>query len=220
MINIEISNMLKEKCPETVLACIEAKVSITELNEGLWDEITSECNKIGNEFELKDVLEIENIKASRNAYKKLGKDPSRYRLSSESLYRRVVKERGLYKVNNIVDINNLVSLVTCNSVGTYDLDKIGSSICFTVGTEGEAYEGIGRGMINLESLPVFQDEEGKFGSTTSDSLRAMITKDTRRILMNIISFNGDKELNQYIDFAKELLEKYAEAEDIKSKIIK
>ena len=219
MINIEISNKLKEKCPETVIGCIEAKVHVTEFNEALWDEIITQCSKI-EKLELKDVLEIENIKASRNAYKRLGKDPSRYRLSSESLLRRVVKEKGLYKVNNIVDINNLVSLVTCNSVGTYDLDRIGSKISFTVGGEGETYEGIGRGIINLESLPVFEDEEGKFGSTTSDSMRAMITKATKGILMNIISFNGDKELSQYIDYAKGLLERYAEAEDIKIKIVR
>jgi len=219
MINIEISNKLKEKCPEIVIGCIEAKVNVTEFNETLWDEITLQCSKI-EKLELKDVLEIENIKASRNAYKKLGKDPSRYRLSSESLLRRVVKEKGLYKVNNIVDINNLVSLVTCYSVGTYDLDRIGSKISFTVGEEGETYEGIGRGIINLESLPVFEDEEGKFGSTTSDSMRAMITKDTKGILMNIISFNGDKELSENVDYAKKLLEKYAEAQEIESKIVR
>lgn len=218
MIDIKISDNLKEKCSEVVIGCIEAKVKVSDFNEALWNEIVMQCNKV-EKLELKDVLEIENIKSSRNAYKKLGKDPSRYRLSSESLLRRVVKEKGLYKVNNIVDINNLVSLVTCNSVGTYDLDKIGSNIFFTVGNEGETYEGIGRGVINLESLPVFEDEEGKFGSTTSDSLRAMITKDTKRILMNIISFNGDKELNKYVDYAKGLLERYAEAEEIESRII-
>jgi len=218
MIQINISDKLKEKCPDTVLGCIEAKVNVTDFNEALWDEITAQCRKI-EELELKAVLEIENIKASRNAYKKLGKDPSRYRLSSESLLRRVVKEKGLYKVNNIVDINNLVSLATCHSVGTYDLEKIGSDIFFTVGSEGEAYEGIGRGMINLESLPVFEDEEGKFGSTTSDSQRAMITKDTKHILMNIISFNGDKGLNEHIEYAKGLLEKYAEAKAIETRVV-
>ena len=80
-------------------------------------------------------MKIKNIETSRIAYKKLGKDPSRYRLSSESLAKRVVKGMDLYKVNNVVDINNLISLESFYSVGTYDLSKLGKEIIFTVGEE-------------------------------------------------------------------------------------
>lgn len=220
MINISISNKLKEKCPQVAIACIEAKVKVSDSNEELLEEINDESKKFINKLELKDVLEIENIKASRKAYKMLGKDPSKYRLSSESLIRRLVKGLDLYKVNNIVDINNLISLKTANSVGTYDIDNIGATISFTVGDIDESYEGIGRGIINLENLPVFEDDKGKFGSTTSDSKRAMITEDTNYILMNIISFNGSEKLDTYIKDAVNLLEKYASGEEIEYKIIK
>ena len=130
----------------------------------------------------------------------------------------MLKWNDLYYVNNIVDINNLISLHTCYSVGTYDLDKINGNITFTVGKENERYEGIGRGSINLENLPVFEDVEGKFGSTTSDSVRAMISDDTTHILMNIIAFEEDKYLKEYILHAKQLLEKYAQATIIDTKI--
>lgn len=219
MINISISNKLKEKCPRVAIGCIQAKVKVTESNDEIWEEINDERKKIIYKLELRDVLEIENIKASRKAYKMLGKDPSKYRLSSESLIRRLVKGLDLYKVNNIVDINNLISLKTSNSVGTYDIDNIGASISFTVGDIGESYEGIGRGSINLENLPVFEDNKGKFGSTTSDSRRAMITEDTNSILMNIISFNGSEKLDIYIKDAVKLLEKFASGEEIEYKII-
>ena len=117
-----------------------------------------------------------------------------------------------------MDINNLISLETLYSVGTYDLDKVKGSITFTVGNKDERYEGIGRGSINLENLPVFEDEEGKFGSTTSDSVKAMITNDTTRILMNIIAFEEDKNLESYIQYSKKLLEKFADATIIDTKI--
>ena len=130
----------------------------------------------------------------------------------------MVKGNDLYIVNNIVDINNLISLETLYSVGTYDLDKVKGSITFTVGKENERYEGIGRGSINLESLPVFEDEEGKFGSTTSDSVKAMITDDTTHILMNIIAFEEDENLETYIEYSKALLEKFADATIIDTKI--
>ncbi|WP_042273148.1 B3/B4 domain-containing protein [[Clostridium] dakarense] len=220
MIEIKISDKLKEKCPKVAIGCIEANVDVYDGCDKLWKLIDNKCSTIKETITQSDILKIKNIEASRKAYKSLGKDPSRYRLSSESLVKRVVKDMGLYKVNNVVDINNLISLKSFCSVGTYDLDKVSGVICFNVGGKEERYDGIGRGSINIENLPVFEDEKGKFGSTTSDSVRAMITKDTKHILMNIISFNEDEELNDYIDYGIELLKKYSNATILDSKIIK
>ncbi len=220
MINIKISEELKEKCPEVSLGCIEAEVIVEEGRDELWNLINSRCDEIQATIKPEEVLKIPNIDSSRSAYKKLGKDPSRYRLSSESLVKRIVKGLGLYRVNNVVDINNLISMTSGYSVGTYDLDKIEGTIKFVIGGKGETYSGIGRGPINLENLPVFEDEKGKFGSSTSDSERAMITAETKHILMNIISFHGDEELKEHIEGAIELLKKYADATVIESKIIR
>lgn len=220
MAEIKISDKLREKCPQVAIGCIEANVDVYDGCDKLWKLIDNKCQTLKETIIQNDILKIKNIEASRKAYKSLGKDPSRYRLSSESLVKRVVKDMGLYKVNNVVDINNLISLKSFCSVGTYDLDKISNIIYFNVGGKGENYEGIGRGLINIENLPVFEDEKGKFGSTTSDSVRAMITKDTKHILMNIISFNGDGELSDYIDYSIELLKKYSNATILDSKIIK
>jgi len=209
MIDIIIKEELKEKWPNLAIGSIEAYVSVTSGSEKLWAIIDEKCREIQNTYKPEDILNIENIDSSRRAYKTLGKDPSRYRLSSESLVKRIVKGNELYKVNNVVDINNLISLTSCYSVGTYDLDKIEGNIYFTVGREGETYEGIGRGLINLENIPIFTDDKGHFGSTTSDSTRAMITSETSHILLNIISFNGDNVLKQYMDYGINLLENYA-----------
>jgi DNA/RNA-binding domain of Phe-tRNA-synthetase-like protein len=219
MINIKISDKIKDKSPNTVIGAIEANVVVKEYDDKLWEIIKNKCNEIQSNINQNEILKIKNIETSRMAYKSLGKDPSRYKLSSESLVKRVVKGMELYKVNNVVDINNLISLESFYSVGTYDLSKIGKKISLTVGEKDEKYEGIGRGLINLENLPVFEDEVGKFGSTTSDSNRAMINSETNHILMNIISFNGDEELNTYMDYAIELLENYADATIIDTKII-
>ena len=66
----------------------------------------------------------------------------------------------------------------------------------------------------------FEDEDGKFGSTTSDSIRAMITNDTTHILMNIIAFEEDENLERYIEYSKKLLERFADATIIDTKITK
>ena len=217
MININIDKKLSEKV-NVHIASIEAKVKTKQSDKELLELINKKCEELKGSIQFDEVIKLKNILSSRNAYKKLGKDPSRYRLSSESLVKRVVKGNDLYIVNNIVDINNLISLETLYSVGTYDLDKVKGSITFTVGNKDERYEGIGRGIINLENLPVFEDEEGKFGSTTSDSVKAMITDDTTHILMNIIAFEEDKNLESYMQYSKKLLEKFADATIIDTKI--
>ncbi|WGX76216.1 phenylalanine--tRNA ligase beta subunit-related protein [Paraclostridium bifermentans] len=220
MVSIKIDDILKNKCESVSIGSIEAIVEVEDGNEELWEEINLKCNEIRNSVNQGDIVSIKNISDSRQAYKKLGKDPSRYRLSSEALLKRIVKGNDLYKVNNIVDINNLVSLYSCYSVGSYDVSNIDECVAFTFGAPGEKYSGIGKGDVNLENLPVFEDSRGKFGSTTSDSTRAMITKDTNHIIMNIISFNGDEDLDMYINYASRLLKNYANADVLSTNIFK
>lgn len=221
MIKVNISNEIKNILGDTVvIGCIEAQVKVKDSDEKLWEEINTVCNKIAEDNLLQDVLTISNIKAARDAYKKIGKDPSRYRVSSESLARRVVKGKGLYKVNNIVDINNLVSTISFHSVCAYDLDKIDSEIYLSIGKEGDYYEGIGRGKINLSNLPVFQDSKGIFGSTTSDSTRAMITNDTKRLIMGIVSFSGEENLDKYLECCQNLITMYAEGQNVNTFIVR
>ncbi len=217
--NIKIDEEVKEKLPNLQLGVIEAKVVVKESDDKLWSMLDSMYTKLQETLTLEDVLKIDNIQAARRSYKKLGKDPSRYRVSSESLIRRIPKGMDLYKVNNIVDINNLLSIETGHSLGCVDLSKVVGDVVFTKGNKGDYYEGIGRGQINLENMPVFKDDEGYFASTTSDSVRTQMTEDSTHIMMMIICFEGDPQINEYIDKLCDLMKTYAEAIIIESKIV-
>ena len=87
------------------------------------------------------------IKALRDAYRALGNDPTRYRGSNEALVRRITQGKDLYRVNTVVDINNLVTLETLYSAGTFDFGHLQPPITFRIGQPGESYSGIGRGEI-------------------------------------------------------------------------
>lgn len=141
------------------------------------------------------VSQVPAVAATRHAYRALGKDPARYRPAAEALMRRVAQGKGLYRVNNVVDVNNLISLRTGFSIGTYDLDRLAPPVVFRRAGAGETYHGIGRGPLNLEGLPVFCDARGPFGSPTSDSERTMVTGAARRVLMVIIGFGDAAGLN-------------------------
>ena len=214
-----IDKQLKEEC-NVNLGCIFYKTNVIKTNKELWEYIEKEViNNVKEMFTLENLTEQINIKTSRKAYKALGKEPSRYRVSSEALIRRILQGKGLYRINNVVDTNNLISIETGYSVGSYDLENLHGNINFRIGNIGEKYQGIGKEMINIENLPVFADDFGAYGSPTSDSTRAMITEKSKDILTVLISFNGIEELEKSIDIAKKYLTKYANAEDIRSIIV-
>lgn len=175
--------------------------------------ISSYESKIMEEYSLEDVLDIPLIKEARDSYKKLGKDPSRYRLACESLLRRLVKGNKLYRINNLVDLGNILSIDTKRSVAVLDYDKIKGDVLIRIGRSDDVYEGIGRGIINIENIPLYEDDIGPFGSTTSDTPRTMVTENTKKILLFIVCFGSSyKKENEVI--ALELFKKYANANNV------
>ncbi len=146
-------------------------------------------SKIKEEYSLEDILNIPLIKEGRDSYKRLGKDPSRYRLACESLLRRLVKGYGLYPINNVVDVGNILSIALFRSVCVVDYQKLQGDIIIRLGQKEDVYYGIGRGLLNVENIPLYQDDVSPFGSPTSDTERTMITDITKEILVMVICFD-------------------------------
>ncbi len=220
MIPISVNNDIKLCVPLLSLCCIESDVTIENENPELWDIIEKKTAELFSSLKTEDISKLPAIASSRNAYKLCGKDPARYRLSAEALLRRITKGNKLYRINNVVDIINLVSLSTGFSIGGYDTEKILEEISFGIGKKNEPYEAVGRGLLNIESLPVFRDKLGAFGSPTSDSVRTSVTPDTKRFLMIIINFGVEDKLKEASELAVYLLKQYANAKNIVIRNIK
>ena len=182
-------------------------MDVKTVESAVIEELIEKTEKrINEEYTLEEVISIPLIKEARDAYKKLGKDPSRYRLACESLLRRIVKGNHLYKINNLVDAGNILSIDTNRSVAVLDYDKIVGDVNIRLGTENDIYEGIGRGIINVNNIPLYDDEVGPFGSPTSDTPRTMITDETKKILLMIICFSEryyEENINRAIEIYKE-----------------
>ncbi|MFT6320539.1 MAG: DNA/RNA-binding domain of Phe-tRNA-synthetase-like protein [Granulosicoccus sp.] len=185
----------------------------------LLELIQRELTDLQNQLSVEDISKIPSIQSSRIGYKSLGKDPARYRLSAEALLRRVVKGKGLYQVNNVVDLLNLTSVKSGFSIGGYDANKIEGDVQLSIGKANEPYEAIGRGDLNIEFLPTFRDQNGPFGSPTSDSVRTMVTPKTQQFLMPIFNFGGHENLEEVMRDAISLLEKYATGSSFETWII-
>ena len=108
--NIEVSEELKSKCPEFRGIAVEAWVSNTAFSKELWQEIDVFTQQLRAESNVDDCKEQYAIAATRTAYRRCGKDLSRYRPSAEALRRRLLRGLELYQIDTLVDIINLVSL--------------------------------------------------------------------------------------------------------------
>ncbi len=209
-----VSQEIKTVCPEFVGACVEAEVVNTPYSEELWKEIEALGSKFREELTTESLKEMTSIAATRRVYKSCGKDPSRYRPASEALIRRVLQGKELYQRDTLVDLINLASIAFGYSIGGFDADKfVGDTLTLGIGREGEPYEGIGRGMINIHGLPVYRDAQGGVGTPTSDNERTKMMLATTHLLVLINGYDGDeRRVCQNAEYIQELLRKYCQSD--------
>lgn len=209
-----VSHEIEQVCPEFVGACVEAEVVNTPYCEALWTEIEALSEKFRQELTTESLKELTSIAATRRVYKACGKDPSRYRPASEALIRRMLQGKELYQRDTLVDLVNLASIAFGYSIGGFDADKFeGDTLTLGIGREGEPYEGIGRGLINIEGLPVYRDAKGGVGTPTSDNQRTKMTLETTHLLVLINGYDGNEQrVRENAEYIQELLKKYAHSD--------
>ncbi|WP_311157045.1 B3/B4 domain-containing protein [Prevotella nigrescens] len=211
---IIVSNEIENVCPNFIGACVEAKVKNSQYCQDLWNEINTLGKEFKNKLTIETLKEISGIAATRRIYRICGKDPSRYRPAAEALIRRILQGKTLYQIDTLVDLINLASMKYGYSLGGFDADKfVGNTLELGIGKEGEPYEGIGRGMINIQGLPVYRDGIGGVGTPTSDNERTKITINTNHLLVLINGYDGNEALvRQNAEFVQQLIKRFCESD--------
>ena len=181
---IIVSQEIENVCPGFVGAAVEAQVVNSAYCAELWDEIHTLEARFRQELTTESLKEQSGIAATRRVYKACGKDPSRYRPASEQLIRRMLHDKF-----------------------------VGDTLTLGIGREGEPYEGIGRGMLNIAGLPVYRDAQGGVGTPTSDNERTKMTIDTTHLVVLINGYDGQEQL--VVDnarFIQDLLRRYCQSD--------
>jgi DNA/RNA-binding domain of Phe-tRNA-synthetase-like protein len=209
MIDVTIDSQIREAAPELVLGCLRATVRTEPGGDALWAEMQRAAEEAAA-FSLEPSARPA-IAATRELYRRLGKDPSRYRGSPEALLRRVRSGKELYRIHNVVDVINLVSLRTLLPIGLYDTAQLRPPLVLRRGAPGESYDGIGKEHLNLDGLPVLADGQGPFGSPTSDSRRTMVTDATAEVFAVVFGVTGRVDLEGAMEMLSRLLADHAGA---------
>jgi DNA/RNA-binding domain of Phe-tRNA-synthetase-like protein len=183
MINLSVSEIIKEKISGIKFGLLYAgQVQVIKDNPDFEAALSELENELKHKFSNRMPSEDEIVWYVRRMYRRIGWEPTQYRPSSEALVRRLLKGKGLYRINNLVDYGNLVSARYHLSMGLYDIDKIDGNPVFDVGHEGESYQGISKDKIHAEGKLILRDDTGIFGNPTADSLRTAITENTHSAL--------------------------------------
>lgn len=217
---IKIDDQLYSVYPDIRLGLLQFQADVKESDKNFWERMNhTVLSQVQKTIEGKQWNEIPGVKGSRAAYKAFGRNPGRYRVSSEALLRRVRRGDALYTINSVVDVNNLLSIESGLSVGSYDLDQIHGTITFRKAEKGEGYTGIGKDFLDMENMLVLADEEGIFGSSMSDSTRAMVKEQTKNVLLVLYCFEKDIDLLALLEKAQVYFQRFADAKDFVSWVL-
>jgi len=220
-ISVQFDPAITTAAPGLQVLLVQADVTNPPTSDALWREIETAAAEIAGSYAMAGIRHRPAIDATRAAYKALGKEPNRYRPSAEALCRRIVGGAGLYRTLTVIDLINLLSIVTGVSIGGFDEDSIaGDTLTLGVGRHAEPYEAIGRGQLNIEFLPVFRDAVGGIGTPTSDNDRTKLSAGTRHLLMTVNLYGpGEHTPDEVLALTGRLLRTYASATSVRSRLI-
>ncbi len=167
-------------------------------------------NKYLDASRLKEVIEI---KMYRKFLWRLKIDPTKLRPSSEALARRILRGSKMPRINDIVDIGNVVSAYTLVPIGLYDLEKVHPPLVLTISKGGELFINIdGRVEMLREGIPIMIDSENKVLHIYPhrDSRETSVTSDIRRLLVVGAGVDGisEEQVRNSVSMVLESLQKY------------
>ena len=216
---LSISPELLALWPDAALGVLTYTAEVGPSSEAQLADFEADLARLAGEYKLETVSQNPHVDATRRAYKALGKSPSEYRNSAEAMLRRIAKGNGLYHINNVIEVNNLISVDSGYAIGSYDVDQLRGQVVLVRAEDGAHYDGIGKSSVNIQHLPVLKDELGYFGSPTSDSQRAMIQPGRRRVCSVIFSFDGKEAVAEWVERFREALDRYVQPEELETMIV-
>lgn len=126
------------------------------------------------------------FRSFRDLYWSHGMDPTKLRVSSEALLRRVLVGQNLWRVNDVVDVANLASVAHHLPVGLVDLSKLVGDIAVRNAHRGEEFHRIGGGTVVCRGREIVLADAQKiicFGYATHDSDLTKVTDETNDVLL-------------------------------------
>ena len=204
-----------EKYPEINIGVLIGKnidntKNIDELDAMQIEAINQAQTQIGDQ----PITKHPHISSWRNLYRSFGTKPGDYRPSAEALIRRSIKTGRLPRINNVVDLYNLVSVKYIIPMGGFDLDKVDGDIHLRFSEGLEDFTPLGQS----EKQQTYQGEVVYADNTRiltrrwnyRDADQTKITSSTKNIVMFLDASPEipNKKVQEALETLRKLMRKY------------
>ncbi|MHA2118078.1 MAG: B3/B4 domain-containing protein, partial [Candidatus Thorarchaeota archaeon] len=128
------------------------------------------------------------FRSFRDLYWTFGMDPTKLRVSSEALRRRILRGLNLWRVSDVVDVANLASAYHKLPIGLVDDAKRVGELRIRTAQKGEEFVRIGGKTIHCRGREIVLADDEKiicFGYATHDSEQTKVGPETRDVLFLI-----------------------------------
>ncbi|MEM3833138.1 MAG: phenylalanine--tRNA ligase beta subunit-related protein [Thermoprotei archaeon] len=188
------------------------------------NELKNVENNIKSKLTIENIIKHPIIRTYRDFYWRIRIDPTKQRPSSEALIRRVLQNKSIPTINNVVDAGNIASLLTFIPIGLYDADNIEGTITLRLSKSNEYFVPIGgEKEVVKEGQPILADNKRIIHLYPHrDSSETMITHKTKNILvlsLGVPSISKDL-INEALEETLKLITKYSGGQTAETRIIK
>ncbi len=166
---------------------------------------------------LDDLKDDAVFRSYRDLYWTFGMDPTKLRVSSEALVRRVLNGHNLWRVNNVVDVANLASAYHALPIGLIDATALDGNLVVRTAKRGEIFRRIGGKEIQCRGREIVLADESKivcFGYATHDSDHTKVTDETRSVFLLIYGAPAvpSRMMNSAMSTTIDMVEKWIKCE--------
>ncbi len=173
--------------------------------------------KIRQRMSLSDMKDDKRLRAYRNLYWTFGMDPTKLRVSSEALIRRVLHGENLWRISSLVDTINLASAYHAIPIGLIDVAKLEGYLRIRVAKRGEVFHRIGGKTLTCRGREIVLADDKKivcFGFATHDSEFTKVTEETKCVLLVLYGAPGisREEMHSAMGLTCEMIKKWVKCE--------
>ncbi|MBD3407638.1 MAG: hypothetical protein GF411_16090 [Candidatus Lokiarchaeota archaeon] len=169
--------------------------------------------EIRNRTTLDELRDDEIFRSYRDLYWTHGMDPTKLRVSSEALVRRIVNGHNLWRVSNLVDTANLASAYHSLPVGLIDTSSLSGDLQVRIARKDEVFERIGGKKITCRGREIVLADDEKivcFGFATHDSHPTRVTMDSTNVLLLIYGapLVSREQMNSAMKITQDMINKW------------
>ena len=142
-----------------------------------------------SKLDLEKIIEHPNMASWRDAYRKFGAKPGKYRPSMEAMARRVLRDHELPSISRLVDIGNIISLNHLVPAGGHAIDVVDGDITLCRAEGDESFIPFGSDKPETPDAGEIIFTEGKTVLTRRWTWRqanhTLVTPDTTALEFNV-----------------------------------